>query len=113
MSLEPAEFGGISRSVHLPRKPLISAGSDAVHDRMEKVRRVLLTAKRAVLCFSGGVDSSSILAWLVREQGWEVITFTANVGQRESDSLRMAEQKSRQIGAIAHESVDLQRELLD
>jgi argininosuccinate synthase len=68
--------------------------------------------KRAVLCFSGGVDSSSILAWLVREQGWEVVTFTANVGQRESDSLAMAEQKSRQIGAIAHEAVDLRQELL-
>jgi argininosuccinate synthase len=72
-----------------------------------------LATKRAVLCFSGGVDSSAILAWLVREQGWEVVTFTANVGQRESDSLRMAEQKSRQIGAIAHESVDLRRELLE
>jgi argininosuccinate synthase len=53
------------------------------------------------------------LAWLVREMGWEVVTFTANVGQRESDSLRMAEQKSRQIGAIAHESIDLRYELLD
>ncbi len=72
-----------------------------------------MASTRAVLCFSGGVDSSSILAWLVREQGWEVVTFTANVGQRESDSLRMAEQKSRQIGAIAHESVDLRRELLE
>jgi argininosuccinate synthase len=72
-----------------------------------------LQPKRAVLCFSGGVDSSSILAWLVREQGWEVITFTANVGQRESDSLAMAEQKSRQIGAIAHEAVDLRQELLE
>jgi argininosuccinate synthase len=72
-----------------------------------------VTAKRAVLCFSGGVDSSSILAWLARDQGWEVITFTANVGQRESDSLLMAEQKSRQIGAIAHEAVDLRRELLE
>ena len=72
-----------------------------------------MAAKRAVLCFSGGVDSSSILAWMVREQGWEVITFTANVGQRESDSLAMAEQKSRQIGAIAHETIDLRRELLE
>jgi argininosuccinate synthase len=73
----------------------------------------LMAAKRAVLCFSGGVDSSSILAWLVRECGWEVITFTANVGQRESDSLHMAEEKSRQIGAVAHESVDLRSELLE
>jgi argininosuccinate synthase len=72
-----------------------------------------LTRKRAVLCFSGGVDSSAILAWLAREHGWEVVTFTANVGQRESDSLAMAAEKSRQIGAIAHESVDLRRELLD
>lgn len=72
-----------------------------------------MTRKRAILCFSGGVDSSSILAWLAREQGWEVITFTANVGQRESDSLAMAAQKSRQIGAVAHESVDLRQELLE
>ena len=72
-----------------------------------------MTRKRAVLCFSGGVDSSSILAWLAREQGWEVITFTANVGQRESDSLAMAAQKSRQIGAVAHEAVDLRQELLE
>lgn len=72
-----------------------------------------MAAKRAVLCFSGGVDSSSILAWMARDQGWEVITFTANVGQRESDSLAVAADKSRQIGAIAHETVDLRRELLE
>jgi len=69
-------------------------------------------AKRAVLAFSGGLDSSSILTWMVREQGWEVITFTANLGQSESDSLAIAAEKSRSIGAIAHEAVDLRGELL-
>ncbi|HEY3111063.1 MAG TPA: argininosuccinate synthase [Chloroflexota bacterium] len=70
-------------------------------------------AKRAVLAFSGGLDSSAILTWMVREQGWEVVTFTANVGQRASDSLDAAAAKSKQLGAVAHESVDLRRELLE
>src|SRR5690349_17624418 len=70
-------------------------------------------AKRAVLAFSGGLDTSAILIWMIRELGWEVITFTANLGQSETDSLRVAEEKSRAIGAIAHESVDVRRELLD
>jgi argininosuccinate synthase len=70
-------------------------------------------AKRAVLAFSGGLDSSSILTWMVREQGWEVVTFTANLGQSESDSLAVAAEKSKQIGAIAHVTVDLRRDLLE
>jgi len=69
-------------------------------------------AKRAVLAFSGGLDSSAILTWMVREQGWEVVTFTANVGQRQSD-LERAAAKSKQLGALAHELVDLRRELLE
>jgi argininosuccinate synthase len=71
-----------------------------------------MARKRAVLAFSGGLDSSAILTWMVREQGWEVVTFTANVGQRGTDSLEWAEQRSRELGAIAHESVDLRRELV-
>jgi len=69
--------------------------------------------KRAVLAFSGGLDSSAILTWMVKEQGWEVVTFTANVGQRASDSLGAAAERSKQLGAIAHESVDLRRELVE
>src|SRR5579875_4198455 len=70
-------------------------------------------AKRAVLAFSGGLDTSAILTWMVKEQGWEVITFTADLGQSGSDSLHLAAEKSRQIGAIAHEVIDLRRELLE
>ncbi len=70
-------------------------------------------AKRAVLAFSGGLDSSAILTWMVKEQGWEVVTFTANVGQRTDDGLEWAALRSKELGALAHESVDLRRELLD
>jgi argininosuccinate synthase len=50
---------------------------------------------------------------MVREQGWEVVTFTANVGQRASDSLEWAAERSKELGALAHESVDLRRELVE
>jgi argininosuccinate synthase len=66
-----------------------------------------------VLAFSGGLDSSSILTWMVREQGWEVVTFTANLGQSGSDSLAIAAEKSRAIGAIAHVEHDLRRDLVE
>ena len=38
--------------------------------------------KRVVLAFSGGLDTSVILRWLI-EQGHEVIAYVANVGQKE------------------------------
>lgn len=71
-----------------------------------------MAKKRAVLAFSGGLDTSAILTWMVRELGWEVITFTANLGQSETDSLHVAEEKSRAIGAVAHVTVDIRDELL-
>src|SRR5947207_11164132 len=76
-------------------------------------RRCRRMAKRAVLAFSGGLDTSAILTWMVKEQGWEVVTFTANLGQRASDSLAVAAEKAKDIGAVAHVAVDLRRELLE
>ncbi len=72
-----------------------------------------MATKRAVLAFSGGLDTSAILVWMIRQLGWEVVTYTANLGQRETDSLQVAEEKSRAIGAVAHETVDLRQELLE
>ncbi|KAL5011662.1 hypothetical protein ScPMuIL_010213 [Solemya velum] len=39
-------------------------------------------AKRVVLAYSGGLDTSCILVWLI-EQGYEVVAFLANIGQEE------------------------------
>ena len=36
---------------------------------------------RVVLAYSGGLDTSVILAWLREEKGAEVIAYTADVGQ--------------------------------
>ena len=37
---------------------------------------------KVCLAYSGGLDTSVILAWLL-EQGYEVIAFLANIGQEE------------------------------
>ena len=39
--------------------------------------------KKAVLAYSGGLDTSIILKWLEDEYGCEVVTFTADIGQGE------------------------------
>ena len=38
---------------------------------------------KAVLAYSGGLDTSVILKWLEDTYGCEVVTFTADIGQGE------------------------------
>lgn len=51
---------------------------------------------RVLLAYSGGLDTSCILAWLI-EQGYEVIAFMADVGQEED--FDAAREKALKIGA--------------
>ena len=39
--------------------------------------------QKVVLAYSGGLDTSIILKWLQEERGYEVVTFTADLGQGE------------------------------
>ncbi|OIO53737.1 MAG: argininosuccinate synthase [Alphaproteobacteria bacterium CG_4_10_14_0_2_um_filter_63_37] len=52
--------------------------------------------KKAVLAYSGGLDTSIILKWLQDEYGCEVVTFTADLGQGEE--LEPARAKAQQFG---------------
>ncbi len=38
---------------------------------------------KVILAYSGGLDTSVILKWLVETYGCEVITFSADIGQGE------------------------------
>ena len=40
-----------------------------------------MSAKKVVLAYSGGLDTSVILKWLQEEKNLEVITYTADMGQ--------------------------------
>lgn len=54
---------------------------------------------RVVLAYSGGLDTSVILAWLREEYDAEVVTYTADVGQGEE--VAEARQKALDTGAVA------------
>ena len=52
--------------------------------------------KKVVLAYSGGLDTSVILKWLQEVYGCEVVTFTADIGQREE--VEPARAKAKQMG---------------
>ncbi|MEX1081100.1 MAG: argininosuccinate synthase [Halofilum sp. (in: g-proteobacteria)] len=52
--------------------------------------------RKAVLAYSGGLDTSVILKWLQETYGCEVITYTADLGQGEE--LEPAREKARALG---------------
>ena len=54
------------------------------------------SAKKVVLAYSGGLDTSIILKWLQLEYDCEVITFTADLGQGEE--LEPAREKAKLLG---------------
>lgn len=65
---------------------------------------------RVCLAYSGGLDTSTILVWLIQE-GYEVIAFLADCGQKED--FAAVEKKALQLGAKAFVCENLQRELVD
>ncbi|HEY3428279.1 MAG TPA: argininosuccinate synthase [Acidimicrobiia bacterium] len=65
---------------------------------------------RVVLAYSGGLDTSVILAWLIEEKGAEVICYTANVGQGEE--VEAARQKALATGAVDAVVEDLREEFV-
>ena len=53
--------------------------------------------RKAVLAYSGGLDTSIIVHWLLENYGCEVVTYTGNVGQ--ADELEGLEAKALRSGA--------------
>jgi argininosuccinate synthase len=65
---------------------------------------------RVVLAYSGGLDTSVILAWLIEGRGAEVITYTADVGQGEE--VEAAREKALATGAQEAVVEDLREEFV-
>ena len=63
-----------------------------------------------VLAYSGGLDTSVILAWLIEEKGAEVVTYTADVGQGEE--VAVAREKALDTGAVDAIVEDLREEFV-
>lgn len=66
--------------------------------------------KKIVLAYSGGLDTSVILKWLVNEYDSDVIAYVADIGQKED--LEEAERKAWETGACAVFIEDLRDEFV-
>uniref|UniRef100_A0AAX7W5W4 Argininosuccinate synthase n=1 Tax=Astatotilapia calliptera TaxID=8154 RepID=A0AAX7W5W4_ASTCA len=65
---------------------------------------------KVVLAYSGGLDTSCILVWL-KEQGYDVITYLANIGQDED--FEAARKKAESLGAKKVFIEDLRTEFVE
>ncbi|KAF1989506.1 argininosuccinate synthase [Aulographum hederae CBS 113979] len=66
--------------------------------------------EKVCLAYSGGLDTSCILAWLI-EKGYDVICFMADVGQEED--FEAAKEKAVKCGALKCYVEDLKREFVE
>ena len=66
--------------------------------------------KKVVLAYSGGLDTSIILKWLLEEYNCEVIAFAADLGQ--GDDLETVRQKALDTGASKVIIEDLREEFV-
>ncbi|MGE0386013.1 MAG: argininosuccinate synthase [Gammaproteobacteria bacterium] len=66
--------------------------------------------KKVVLAYSGGLDTSVILKWLVEQYRCEIVTFTADVGQGEE--LEPARAKAQAMGVREIYIEDLREEFV-
>jgi len=65
---------------------------------------------KVVLAYSGGLDTSCIVPWLIENYDCEVVTYTADLGQEEElDGLR---EKAKISGAVKSYVEDLRQEFL-
>ena len=55
--------------------------------------------KKVVLAYSGGLDTSVILKWLIEESGYDVVAFCANLGQGED--FEAVREKAKAVGACS------------
>ncbi len=68
--------------------------------------------QRVALAYSGGLDTSCIIPWLVETYGCDVVAVVADVGQGEHE-LDGIEEKARKSGASQCIVVDLRRRFLE
>lgn len=68
-----------------------------------------MSKEKVVLAYSGGLDTSVILKWLI-EEGYDVVAYIADVGQEED--FKAAKEKAENIGASKVYIEDLKEEFV-
>jgi argininosuccinate synthase len=69
-----------------------------------------LNFKKIVVAFSGGLDTSFVVAWLKEQCDAEIITATVDTGGFPPEELSYIEQRSKEMGADLHLTIDARAE---
>ena len=67
--------------------------------------------EKAILAFSGGLDTSISVSWLKKKHNLNVITVIVDVGQDEN--FEAIEEKAYSIGSSKHYTIDAKKEFID
>lgn len=67
-------------------------------------------SEKVVLAYSGGLDTSVSIKWIKEKYGFDVITCTIDVGQKED--LSEIAHRSKKIGSVNHYTIDAKEEFV-
>lgn len=78
---------------------------------MKKEYEILKNAKKVVLAYSGGLDTSVIVTWLKENGANEIVCVSVDLGQ--VDNPKKLEEKALKSGASKFYNIDLKKEFID
>ncbi|WP_018627818.1 argininosuccinate synthase [Niabella aurantiaca] len=70
-------------------------------------------AKKVVLGFSGGLDTSFCVKYFTEEKGYEVHSIIVNTGGFSEDELKKIEEHAKKLGVKSHKTVDAVKNYYD
>jgi argininosuccinate synthase len=66
---------------------------------------------KAILAFSGGLDTSVVIKYLQEKHNLDVVTVTVDVGQE--DNIKKISNKAKSLGVLKHYNIDARQEFID
>jgi len=70
-------------------------------------------AKKVVVAYSGGLDTSFTVMYLAKEKGYEVYAACADTGGFSAEQLKANEQNAYKLGAVKYVTLDVTKEYYD